>query len=94
IATPKAKFVGVTMRDIKDYDFLKNLTIAAKEVDLKRAEEMSEYSWIKKHKEWVEELKIVLKTKKKLEQDALQGPGLSFVGKYLKEKIEQKKFLP
>ncbi|MEM3361809.1 MAG: DNA topoisomerase IV subunit A [Candidatus Anstonellaceae archaeon] len=94
IATPNAKFVGVTMRDIKDYDFLKNLTINAKEVDLKRAEEMLSYDWIKRYPQWVEELKIVLKTKKKLEQDALQGPSLSFVGKYLKEKIEQKKFLP
>jgi DNA topoisomerase-6 subunit A len=94
IATPSAKFVGVTMRDIKDYDFLSNLTINAKEVDLKRAQEMIEYDWIKKYKEWVDELKIVLKTKKKLEQDALQGPSLSFVGEYLKEKIENKKFLP
>ena len=31
--------------------------------------------------------------KKKLEQDALQGPRLSFVGDYLREKIEKKKFL-
>jgi DNA topoisomerase-6 subunit A len=94
IATPNAKFVGVTMRDIKDYKFLGDLTINAKDVDLKRAQEMLEYEWIKKYPEWVDELKVVLKTKKKLEQDALQGPSLSFVGKYLKEKIEQKKFLP
>ncbi|MFH1306513.1 MAG: DNA topoisomerase IV subunit A [Candidatus Micrarchaeota archaeon] len=94
IATPKAKFVGVTMQDIKDYEFLGKLTIKAKEVDLKRAEEMMNYKWIKRHPEWVDELKVVLKTKKKLEQDALQGPSLSFVGEYLREKIEAKKFLP
>jgi DNA topoisomerase-6 subunit A len=93
IATPEAKFVGVTMQDIKDYDFLGQLTINAKEVDLKKAEEMLSYAWIKDHKDWIEELKTVLKTKKKLEQDALQGPRLSFVGDYLKEKIEKKKFL-
>lgn len=93
IATPEAKFVGVTMRDIKDYDFLSNLTIKAKEVDLKRAEEMLTYEWISSHKDWVEELNTVLKTKKKLEQDALQGPRLSFVGDYLCEKISKKKFL-
>jgi len=94
IATPEAKFVGVTMRDIEDYDFLGKLTINAKEVDLKRAEEMLSYPWISRHKEWVAELKTVLKTKKKLEQDALQGPRLSFVGDYLREKIGKKKFLP
>lgn len=94
IATPEAKFVGVTMADIKDYDFLGQLTINAKEVDIKRAEEMLSYEWISCHKPWVEELKTVLKSKKKLEQDALQGPRLSFVGDYLREKIEKKKFLP
>ena len=94
IATPQAKFVGVTMQDIKDYDFLAKLTIKAKEVDIKRAEELLGYVWINRHPAWVEELKTVLKTKKKIEQDALQGPSLSFVGEYLREKIEKKKFLP
>ncbi|MDE1798185.1 MAG: DNA topoisomerase IV subunit A [Candidatus Micrarchaeota archaeon] len=94
IATPQAKFVGVTMQDIKDYDFLGNLTIKAKDVDIKRAEEMLGYEWINRHPAWVNELKTVLKTQKKIEQDALQGPSLSFVGEYLKEKIEKKKFLP
>ncbi len=93
IATPEAKFVGVTMADIKDYEFLGQLTINAKEVDIKRAEEMLSYDWISHHKGWVDELKVVLKTKKKLEQDALQGPRLSFVGDYLREKISKKKFL-
>ncbi|MEM3399206.1 MAG: DNA topoisomerase IV subunit A [Candidatus Micrarchaeia archaeon] len=94
IATPEAKFIGVTMKDIKDYEFLKKLTIRAKEVDLKRAEEMLSYPWINTHPEWVAELKRVIETQKKLEQDALQGPRLSFVGDYLREKIEREDFLP
>jgi len=94
ISTPEARFIGVTMQDIKDYDFLEKLTIKAKDVDLKRAEEMLAYPWISRHKEWVSELKTVLTTKKKIEQDALQGPKLSFVGDYLREKISKKKFLP
>jgi DNA topoisomerase-6 subunit A len=94
IATPSARFVGVTMQDIETYDFLGKLTINAKEIDVKRAQEMLDYPWIARHKEWVNELKTVLKTKKKIEQDALQGPRLSFVGEYLKEKIEAKNFLP
>ncbi|RLG19599.1 DNA topoisomerase VI [Candidatus Micrarchaeota archaeon] len=94
IATPQARFVGVTMQDIVDYDFLGKLTIKAKPVDLKRAQEMMSYPWIARHKEWVKELKTVMKSKKKLEQDALQGPRLSFVGEYLKKKIKEKKLLP
>jgi DNA topoisomerase VI subunit A len=91
---PEAKFIGVTMSDIERFPFLKKLTINAKEVDLKRAEELLQYEWIKRHKEWVNELQLVLKTKKKLEQDALQGERLTFVGEYIKTKIENKEFLP
>ncbi|MEM2974007.1 MAG: DNA topoisomerase IV subunit A [Candidatus Micrarchaeia archaeon] len=94
IATPEAKFIGVTMKDIEKYDFLKKLTIRAKEVDIKRAQEMLGYEWIAKHKEWVDELKTVLETKKKIEQDALQGPRLTFVGEYIRDKIKKKEFLP
>ena len=36
----------------------------------------------------------MIKTKKKLEQDALQGQRLTFVGEYIKEKISKKEFLP
>jgi len=94
IATPEARFIGVTMSDIQEFDFLKKLTINAKDVDIKRAEEMLSYPWINKHPEWVKELKTVLETKKKIEQDALQGPRLTFVGEYVRDKIEKKKFLP
>ena len=94
IATPEAKFIGMTMQDLKDYDFLSKLTIKAKDVDVKRAEEMLSYPWISMHKPWVTELKAVIKNKRKIEQDALQGPRLSFVGEYLREKMEKKKFLP
>jgi DNA topoisomerase VI subunit A len=94
IATPEAKFIGVTMSDIEKYDFLKSLTLKATEVDLKRAQEMLSYPWINKHKEWSEELKKVLHTKTKIESDALQGPRLTFVQEYIKDKIKRKEFLP
>ncbi len=93
-SVPEARFIGVTMSDIEEYGFLQKLTIKAKDVDLKRAQEMMDYPWINRHKEWVKELKLVLKTKKKIEQDALQGQRLTFVGEYIKDKIENKKWLP
>ena len=94
MATPEARFLGVTMSDIEHYDFLGKLTMKASEVDIKRAQEMLSYPWINKHKEWVEELKKVLKTKTKLEQDTLQGPKLTFLGDYVREKIRNNEFLP
>jgi DNA topoisomerase-6 subunit A len=92
-AVPEAKFIGVTMSDIKEFDFLGKLTIKAKDVDVKRAEEMLGYPWINRYSDWVRELKEVLKTKKKLEQDALQGQRLTFVGEYINKKIKNKEWL-
>ncbi len=94
VATPEARFLGVTMSDLDKYEFLKKLTIKASEVDLKRAQEMLQYEWIKKHKEWVVELERMIKSKLKLEQDALQGPKLTFVDEYIREKIKNNDVLP
>ena len=94
IATPEARFIGVTMSDLEKYDFLKKMTLKASEVDLKRAQEMLGYEWINQHKEWVTELKLVLQLKVKLEQDTLQGPRLTFVGDYIRDKIKNKDWLP
>jgi DNA topoisomerase-6 subunit A len=94
IATPEARFIGVTMSDLDRYDFLNNMTMKTNEVDIKRAQEMLEYPWINRHEEWVSELKRVIKTKKKLEQDTLEGPRLTFVDDYVREKIKNKEFLP
>ncbi len=94
VATPEARFIGVTMSDIDKYEFLKKLTINATEMDIKRAQEMMGYEWIKKYKEWVQELEIMIKSKKKIEQDALQGPRLTFVGDYLREKIKNNAVMP
>jgi len=94
IATPSAKFIGVTMSDLEHYDFLKNLTMKATDVDLKRTQEMLNYPWINKYKEWEIELKKVIKLKIKLEQDSLQAPRLTFVDDYIIEKIKNNDFLP
>ncbi len=93
-ATPEARFLGVTMTDIQEFEFLQKLTIKAKDIDVKRAQEMMGYVWINKHKEWVDQLKEVVKTRKKIEQDALQGKRLTFVGEYIKRKIDSKAWLP
>jgi DNA topoisomerase-6 subunit A len=94
VATPEARFIGVTMSDLDRYDFLNKLTIHATDIDLKRAQEMLDYKWIQSHKEWTEELQRMIKSKLKLEQDALQGPKLTFVDEYIVDKIKRKDFLP
>ena len=97
LATPKAKFLGVSMSDIFGYGrkkpYLtererKNFIIKAKDEDLKRAKELLGYSWFQT-KKWQIELKMFLEKKAKLEIEAMASKGLKFFAfKYIPEKIE------
>lgn len=93
LGTPTAKFIGLTMTDIETYD-LKNYTIKAKDVDMKRAKELMEYPWFK-NEQWQFELRKMIKSGYKAELEALSSKGLQFITKeYLPEKLEAEDFLP
>jgi len=93
LGCPSAKFIGLTISDIDEFD-LKNFTIKAREVDIKRAREMLKYKWFK-HPAWQKELKLMIQRKIKAELEALSGRGLRFMTEvYLPTKIKKKKFLP
>ena len=98
LATPTAKFLGVSMIDIfgskrpKKKPYLsererKNYIIKAKDKDIKRAKELMNYEWFKT-KRWLKEIKIFLQKKAKLEIEALTSKGLKFLmDVYLPDKI-------
>ncbi|MHA1270762.1 MAG: DNA topoisomerase IV subunit A [Candidatus Helarchaeota archaeon] len=93
LATPKAKFIGMTMEDIEDYD-LEESTHPLNKVDLKRIDDLLELPWFQKE-EWQNELKLMKKIQKRIEQQALASKSLDFVATtYLPEKINNKRFLP
>ncbi len=93
LGTPSAKFIGLTISDIKDYKLDKSI-IKANERDLKRARELLEYPWFG-HKEWKREIKLMLDKKIKAEIEALSSRGLKFLSEtYLPEKLDKKEFLP
>ncbi len=93
LGTPSAQFIGLTITDIDKFG-LRNWTIKAKDVDIKRAKEMLKYEWFK-HKAWQNELKLMISRGIKAELEALSGRGLRFVTEtYLPTKIENKDFLP
>ncbi len=99
LATPKSKFLGVSMVDIFGSKKLgkkpylteaerKNFIIKAKDKDIKRAKELMNYSWFRT-KRWEHEIEIFLSKKAKLEIEALTSKGLRFLmNKYIPEKIE------
>jgi DNA topoisomerase VI subunit A/intein/homing endonuclease len=97
LATPKARFLGVSMTDVFGYDSKKpylteaerrNFIIKAKEADIKRAKELLNYKWFQTPG-WRREIRIFLDKKAKLEIEALASKGLKFLAfKYIPEKIE------
>lgn len=99
LATPKSKFLGVSMVDIfgsrklRKKPYLseaerKNFIIKAKDKDIKRAKELMNYSWFRT-KRWEHEIGIFLSKKAKLEIEALTSKGLRFlIDKYIPEKIQ------
>ncbi len=92
IATPSAKFIGLTISDIYEYD-LKKVTIKARELDIKRAKELQQYEWFKKP-HWQKEINMMIEKGIKAEIEALSHKGLKFMSeKYLPEKIKNKDFL-
>ncbi len=94
LATPDIRYVGMTMDDIREYD-LRRVTEPLKEVDKKRANQLLNYQWIKRFKEWVRQINLMLDWEVRIEQQALANKSLEFVAeKYLPEKIENEKFLP
>ena len=92
IATPEAKFIGLSTSDIYEYD-LKKCIIKAKEVDIKRAKELLEYDWFKKPK-WQKEINLMIEKGVKAEIEALSHRGLKFMSEsYLPEKLKKGDFL-
>ncbi len=99
LATPSARFLGVSMIDIFGSNKLKrkpylteaerkNYIIKATDTDIKRAKELKSYEWFRT-KRWLEEINIFLKKKAKLEIEALTSKGLRFLmDTYIPEKIE------
>jgi len=93
LATPDAKFIGLTMSDIATYD-LKKYTIKATQQDIKRATELLNYKWFQ-HPLWQRELKLMISKGYKAELEALTSKGFRFVSEnYLPEKISKQDFLP
>lgn len=92
LATPEAKFLGLTATDIDAYKISDNYVIAATDRDVKRAQELLRYPWFQKS-EWTKEINLFLKKKKKVEIEALSTHGLKFLHDYLRDKIRNKKFI-
>ncbi|MBU1197604.1 DNA topoisomerase IV subunit A [Candidatus Micrarchaeota archaeon] len=93
LGSREMKFLGMSISDIEHYN-LRNVTIRAKDVDIKRAQEMRNYDWFKA-KPWQKEIDKFLDKKIKAEIQALSSKNLQYISStYLPEKIKNQDFLP
>lgn len=93
LGSREMKFLGMSISDIEHYD-LRSVTIKAKEVDIKRAEEMKAYDWFKAPA-WQREIDKFLDKKIKAEIQSLSSKNLQYISTtYLPEKIKSQDFLP
>jgi len=94
LATPEARFLGLTPSDITEYKIPRNFIIKATDRDIKRAKELLAYPWFKESKAWIRELNLFLKRKEKVEIEALSGHGFKFLSNvYIPEKIRKRKWI-
>jgi DNA topoisomerase-6 subunit A len=87
---PNAKFIGITPQDIIDY---KLPTHPLKDVDVKRVKDgVKNDPFVQHYKEWQKALDLMVKMKKRAEQQALATHGLNFVmSDYLPNKMKDPK---
>ncbi len=91
---PRARFLGVTPQDIKDYNLP---THPLKEIDMKRAKDaIKNDPFFLIHKPWAKSMDQLIKMGVRAEQQALAKWGLNYViEKYLPEKLKHpERFLP
>jgi DNA topoisomerase-6 subunit A len=87
---PKAQFFGITPQDIVEY---KLPTHPLKDVDVKRVKDgIKNDPFVQHYKEWQKALNMLVKMKKRAEQQALAKHGLNFViTNYLPDKLKNPK---
>jgi DNA topoisomerase-6 subunit A len=89
-ACPRAKYIGLSVKDVRDFDIPKSSWVKLNDEDYKRMEEIAGYPWFKKEK-WQNELADLKKFGYKIEQDALVSKSIEFTANnYLPTKIENK----
>jgi len=91
---PQARFLGVTPRDIKDYDLP---THPLKDVDVKRAKDaLKNDPFVKHFRPWQDAIHLMIAMGVRVEQQAFAKHGLDYVVKtYLPEKLRHvERFLP
>ncbi len=88
LATPDIKLLGVLTRDLDKYKIPNDCRLSMNKMDIKRTKELLKEDFVKKNKQWEQDLKLALDFKVKAEIQALSSHGFEFLtDEYLPEKL-------
>jgi len=88
LATPDIKLLGVLTRDLDKYKIPNDCRLSMNKMDIKRTKELLKEDFVKKNKQWEQDLKLALDLKVKAEIQALSSHGFEFLtDEYLPEKL-------
>ncbi len=89
LVTPDIKWLGVRPSDLDRYQIPKDVRIPLSPKDRERALQLLEEPFIQARPKYVEEIKLMLRTREKAEIQALASKGFRFLTqKYLPSKLE------
>ncbi len=89
LVTPDIKWLGVRPSDLDKYQIPKDVRIPLSPKDRERALQLLEEPFIQARPKYVEEIKLMLRTREKAEIQALASKGFRFLTqKYLPSKLE------
>lgn len=90
LTTPDIKWLGLRPSDLNKFDLPEQCRLDMTENDIKTGKEMMKEDFIMKNPEWMKELEIMVKTKKKAEIQALSSFGFQYITEeYLPRKIRE-----
>lgn len=89
LTTPDIKWLGLRPSDLNKFDLPEQCRLDMTENDIKTGKELMKEDFIQKNPEWMKELEIMVKTKKKAEIQALSSFGFQFITEvYLPRKLQ------
>jgi meiotic recombination protein SPO11 len=90
LTTPDIQWLGLRPSDLDRYDLPDQCRLDMTENDIKTGKELLKEDFIMKNPKWMEELQIMVKTKKKAEIQALSSFGFQYITEeYLPRKLRE-----
>ena len=94
MAIPDARYIGLRSKDFKECGLSPSVQIALSDNDVKRANQIKNYPWFAKKRDWQREIDGMLRNGFKLEVEALISKDISYVTEeYVPQRLKDRDWL-